>query len=520
VNTLLAGWLRRQKMGGNSLKIARVLCAVGWDGGSGGAKPPSLAWPGRLAVGGAACAVCLAATLQARPRYGGTLRIETQTVVQSLDPMAAGAAAGDQALRDRVAPLVYEPLATVDPEGGLRPVLALSWERDQRGARWIFRLRPAVRLHDGSTLDAPRVASSLAAREPAWRVGSAGDAVVIETDRPHPDLPWELADSRFAIAVRTAAGALLGSGAFRIDRVEPRRVLLRAFEDHWAGRPFVDTVQIDEGRLLADQLTSVELGHADLVAVRPTDVRRLAQRGVRTASSRPLDLFAIVFEPHRSGPVDESIRATVASSVDRTALATVLLQRQAEPAATLLPSWLSGYGPSFVGDLPAAIAPAAVAALPVERRTFVLRVDPADGLAQEIAARVSVNVRESGITMTVQVPAGLAPRPDARLIRVKLEASSPDRALAGALAGFGPRAAALADYRSIPGAGQPLESVLNTERVLVERGVIVPLVHVRELYALGERVDSWSGPVILGSGAWNLANVWVRPEPAARPVRP
>ncbi len=474
----------------------------------------------RFALAAAACALCLAATLQARPRYGGTLRIETEAVVQSLDPAAAAAAAGDEALRERVMRLVFEPLATVDPEGGLKPVLALSWERDPRGLRWAFRLRPAVRLHDGSTLDAPRVASALGAREPSWKVGPAGDAVVIETDRPHPDLPWELADSRFGIAVRTAAGTLLGSGAFRIDRMEPRQLVLRAFEDHWAGRPFVDTVQIGEGRVLADQVTSVELDHADLVAVRPTDVRRLAQRGVRTASSRPLDLFAIVFEPHRSGPVDESIRATIAASVDRTALATVLLQRQAEPATTLLPSWLSGYVSSLVGDAPAALLRAAVAALPVERRTLVLRVDPADSLAQEIAARVSVNVREAGITMTVQAPAGLAPRPDARLVRVKLEASTPDRVLAGALAGFGPRAAALADYRSIPGAVQPLDSVLSTERVLVERSVIVPLVHVRELYALGGRVDSWNGPVILGSGEWNLANVWLRPEPPARLIRP
>jgi hypothetical protein len=173
----------------------------------------------------------------------------------------------------------------------------------------------------------------------------------------------------------------------------------------------------------------------------------------------------------------------------------------------------------FVGDPPAALPRAAVAALPVERRTFVLRVDAGDGLAQEIAARVSVNAREAGITMTVQMPAGLAPRPDARLVRVRLEASTADRVLAAALAAFGPRATVLADVRSSPGPGTPLASVLDAERVLAERGVIVPLVHMRELYAVGERVDSWNGPVVLASGVWNLANVWLRPEPAAKPVR-
>jgi peptide/nickel transport system substrate-binding protein len=409
-----------------------------------------------------------------------------------------------------VTPLVFESLAAVDAEGGLRPMLAMSWEGDQRGTRWRFRLRPSVKLHDGSTLEAPQVAAALGAQERAWRVGANGDAIVIETDRPHPDLPWELADSRFAIAVRTAAGGHLGTGAFRLDRLEPRRLVLRAFEDHWAGRPFVDTVQIDEGRSFTDQLSSVELGRADFVAVRPTDLRRLTQRGLRSAASRPIEVLAIVFEPHRSGPLDEPVRLTIAASIDRGALAMVLLQRQGEPAAALLPSWLSGYGPAFVADSRAALSRAAITLLPLERRTFILRVAASDAVAQEIAARVSVNVREAGVTMTVQAPAGLAPRADARLVRVRLDATTPDRALAAVLTGFGPRVAALVGS-SMPAPGAPLDGVLGTERALLERAVLVPLVHVRDVYGLGERLESWNGPVVLGSGAWNLSNVWIRP---------
>jgi hypothetical protein len=473
------------------------------------------------AVAGIVAAMCLLVTAHAaRPRYGGMLTIETQATIQSLDPVSVAADATDRALRARVTPLTFESLVAVDVDGGLRPMLALSWERDSRAVRWRFRLRPSVKLHDGSMLSASAVAAAVAAQERAWRVGSTSDAVVIETDRPHPDLPWELADTRFAIAVRTATGALQGSGGFRVDKIEPRRLVLRAFDDHWAGRPFVDSVQIEEDRSLTDQLTSVELGRADLVAVRPTDVRRVAQRGLRTAASRPLDVFAIVFEPHRSGPIDEPVRRTIASSIDRAALASVLLQRQAEPALAVLPAWLSGYGAAFATYSPAPLAPAAIAALPIERRSFILRVEAADAVAHEIGARVAVNAREAGVTITVQAPAGLAPRPDARLVRVKLEATTPDRALARALTGFGPRVIALAGGLPTPGAGVPLDSVLGTELALLERQVIIPLVHVREVYALGERVESWNGPVVLGSGAWNLSNVWIRNEPAMKTARP
>ena len=39
--------------------------------------------------------------------------------------------------------------------------------------------------------------------------------------------------------------------------------------------------------------------------------------------------------------------------------------------------------------------------------------------------------------------------------------------------------------------------------------VIVPVVHVPELYAVGSRVQSWNRPAVLPSGAWNFADVWL-----------
>jgi hypothetical protein len=229
--------------------------------------------------------------------------------------------------------------------------------------------------------------------------------------------------------------------------------------------------------------------------------------------SQPIELLAIVFEPHRSGPIDEPVRSVIAASVDKSALATILLQRQGEPAVGLLPSWLSGYAPVFVADSLPAVSRPARTTVPLERRTFVLRVDASDAVAQEIAARVSVDAREAGVTLIVQAPSGLAPRPDARLVRIKLDATTPDRALSAALTRFGPRVEALAGIGPMP-ADTSVGAVLNAERALIEHAVIVPLVHIRELYAVGERVESWSGPVVLGSGAWDLSNVWIRPEPA------
>jgi peptide/nickel transport system substrate-binding protein len=387
--------------------------------------------------------------------------------------------------------------------------LATSWEHDASSQRWRFRLRDGVTLHDGSRMQAARVAAALRTRGRAWKVGTDGDTLVIDLERPQVDLPWDLVDTRYGIAIRTTAGDLVGSGPFRLEPTEPRRISLRAHEDYWGGRPFVDAVTIAEGRAFGDAVTSLELGQADFVAVRPTDLRRLVQRGLRSVGSRPLETFVLVFEPHRLTAADDRIRRAVASSIDRAALSTVLLQRQAEPAGALLPSWLSGYAPML--QEPTARVPAPP--LSLEQRQLTLRIDTGDPLAQAVAERIAVDAREAGVTIKVQAPAGLAPRPDARLVRVAFEVTTPDRALAGAMAALGSRTTVLATAEVPPAAGAPIDAVYRIERALLDRDVIVPIVHLPVVYGLGERVESWNGPAVSPAGAWNLANIWLRSDP-------
>ena len=60
--------------------------------------------------------------------------------------------------------------------------------------------------------------------------------------------------------------------------------------------------------------------------------------------------------------------------------------------------------------------------------------------------------------------------------------------------------------------GAPIDAVYRLERALLERCVIVPVVHVPDMYAITDRVASSDGDPVLSNGAWNIANVWLRPE--------
>jgi hypothetical protein len=107
------------------------------------------------------------------------------------------------------------------------------------------------------------------------------------------------------------------------------------------------------------------------------------------------------------------------------------------------------------------------------------------------------------------------PRPgaDFRLARVRVEATSPDRALARLVADLGLEAAAVADPPFLSVApGLPLEAVAAAEKILVEQGAVVPLIHLPVSYAVTARLDAWLGPVVSALGHLNLGAAWLRPE--------
>ena len=457
-----------------------------------------------------------AAASGARPRYGGVLRVETQATLRSVDPSIDVADAGDAWLRDIILPQVFETLVTVGPDG-VQPALARSWARDPDGTAWRFQLRPAVRLHDGTLLDATQLASSLARSIPGVAVTSDAGVVTIEAHGDRADLLWELADTRHAIVVRGADGELLGTGPFRVSRLERNRLALAAHDGYWSGRPFLDGIRVEFGRALQTQLTNLETGRADLVSVQPVDVRRLAQRGLPISQSRPIELAALVFEPHRAARLDLPLRRTLAAAIDRDVMVRVLLQGRAAAATALLPAWLSGYPPSVVAGAATPVARTAIARLPADRRTMVLRVNAGDAVARAIADRIAVDARDAGFLMTVQAPTGLAPRADVRLVRIRLAATTPERALAALTGTLGARTLLTLSREPPPAPGAPVDAVARFERALLEPLVVVPIVHLPMLVAGGSHLQVFEGSLVRPTGGWNLADVWLAADEGSQP---
>jgi len=440
-----------------------------------------------------------------RPHYGGNLRVEMRESVASLDPREMPSDVSGAA--ERLSSLAFERLLRLDEDGRPQPWLAIAWQHDAQFKRWQFRLRPDVKFHDGSLLTPAAVSA-------AWqelfggarRVRVAGEWLEIESDAPMPDLLEELARGRHFVFCIAADGSLAGTGAFRISAWQPgARLVVAANEDHWAGRPFLDSVEIEMGRARREQLVDLELGKADLVELSPEQVRRAVQSGARSSASAPVELLALAFDRDRPAAQDARLREALALAVDRASIANVLLHRQGEVAGGLLPQWLSGYAFLFATSPNLERARALRAELSAAS-PLGLVYDAGDAEARAVAERVAVNARAVGIALQVSAQgASTAGTHDIRLARVRLVASNPRAALASLAAALG-----LPDGERLEASGP--EQLHAAERAILDSYRVIPLAHLPETYGLGARVRNWTA---LRWGGWRLDDVWLDVSPPA-----
>ena len=279
-------------------------------------------------------------------------------------------------------------------------------------------------------------------------------------------------------------------GAFSITRWEAgRRASYAADDGAPGGRPFLDAVEVQMGRPLRDQSIDLEVGKADVIELAPGDSRR-GTAGRRMWVSAPVRIVALVFGPRVE---DARIREGLALAVDRTAILNVLLQKQGEISAALLPQWISGYAFLFQSSADLAKARTMIAAAPTAARNLSIGVE--DASLRAMADRVALNARDAGLAVTAAAPASAA---DVRLVEVQVVSSEPARALAGIAAALG---------LAVPPRMDSVEALYNAEQAMLDGFRVVPLFHLPAVYGAAPRVRGATG--ISPLGQWKFENVWL-----------
>ena len=398
-----------------------------------------------------------------RPQYGGTVRIMTRIAPKSLDPIDP--TQPDSTARRNLTNLLFDTLVVMDDFGLIKPALALSWEAEPGNQRWRFWLRPSINFDDGTPLTSALVAASLRSANATWSVSALDNSVSIALPAPDPLLPAQLTLARNALAKRTPAG-LSGTGPFHVSDWQPGKSLtLKANEDYWAGRPFLDSVQIEFNSTYHDQLVALELNKADVVEIAPEQSKRVAIGGRRVMSSEPFELMAILFARDRQSPQDGKLRRALTLSIDRVSIKNVLLQGAGEASGAILPNWMTGYAFMFPAEgniQQAREQRIEVAQAPV----WTIGYDAADSLGRLVAERVALNARDAGIP----IQTSSASNADLSVVRVQPTSFDPQTALSGICSALGLPAPALT-------AGSA-DAWYHSENTVLQTQRIIPLFHL------------------------------------------
>lgn len=470
----------------------------------------------KLGVLSSATAACLLAGsmfapahASERPRYGGVLRVEMRERINSMDPRGLNVDAPDGPAAARLLGLVYDRLVRLDDASQPQAALAVSWQHNANFTHWEFQIRAGVKFHDGTLLSPAEIVAALQAEDAErWSASISGGAVAFDFKTPRPNLLPELSEGRSFI-FHAAQDTVFGTGPFRIAEWQPqKRLALVANEDDWAGRPFVDRIEIALGITLRQQVVDLELGKANVIELPPNLTQRAAQTSsTRVWGSSPVELFALVVTGKKPTFQDPRLSKALSLAIDRAAIINFLLQRQGEPAGSLLPEWISGYAFLF------STAPNIEQAKEIRAQLstvppITLVYDGADPVAETVAARVEVNARDAGIALTIVADSNsaAAANADLRLVRWRLAAPIAEQALgallniAGKMEGAQPSASDAAVQLSEP------QQRYAAERSALDEGNIIPLVFLPELYAIGPSVRDWMPP---RWGGWRLEDVWL-----------
>ncbi len=309
--------------------------------------------------------------------------------VNSMDPRDWYSGTPDSASTERLLELVFDRLVKLDESGRVQPALALAWQHDANFTHWQFLMREGVKFHDGTPLNAAAAATALQIEAAdLWQAKSSDNFVICSFAVPRPELLSELTHGRSFI-FHVAPETVVGSGAFRIADWQPQKTLaLVANEDSWSGRPFVDRAEFQFGIQPQQQSTDLEVGKTDIAELLPAFARTTSRGGAHVSASSPVELLALTPVPHSAAAADPNLRRAVSLAVDRASIVNVLLQRQGDPAGSLLPQWLSGY--AFTFSIAAHVEQARQLRAQLSASpTLTLVYDGADSVAAQIAERIA-----------------------------------------------------------------------------------------------------------------------------------
>jgi peptide/nickel transport system substrate-binding protein len=307
---------------------------------------------------------------------GGRLIFAAETIGDSLEP-GVWTGFGTINIVDNLAGYLTRPNSENKFVGAAEPFVAESWTISDDGKTYTFKIRPGIKFHDGTDLDAAAVVRSLTRQvnpeDPSYVEGlymhsaytknrksiEAPDAETVVIELTDPDVTY-LYRLYHPSAVLLSPKSLdeLGSkintnlvscGPFKLDRFTPgAEARLIANEAFFEGRPPLDEIVLrgypDEGAMLA----AIESGEVNFAPYPPSSaIPRLSEtEGVTVLPGEPV-ISLFLSNCMLNAPTDNhDVRMAINYAVSRDNLIEAVLYGLGQQPATLISPVELGYNPA------------------------------------------------------------------------------------------------------------------------------------------------------------------------------
>ncbi len=312
---------------------------------------------------------------------------------------------------------MYEPLVRVNANLQIEPALAVSYG-SLDDFTWEFRLRPAVRFHDGTTLAVDDVLSSLqqAKENPASSVKDLVQNIEgvqkideqifhVITSAPDPLLLQKLSSilvfkSRPSLSEDKQSNEPLGTGPYIKQNEDKNFLSLKRFEGYWGSAPAFQNVTIQTFRSKEEKIAALQNKSVDILVNVPPDTAKnfhFADFDLKALPSLEVNFLMFHFDKTFKS---KSLRRAVALALNAAELSK-LTQGFAVPVNQFVGSGIFGFDPSI-----STISPDIVAAQTLVKEVenfsrISTTLDLPKGL-EVFGASVKNQLQKVGIDVTLQ----------------------------------------------------------------------------------------------------------------------
>ena len=239
-------------------------------------------------------------------------------------------------------------LVEIDAAGEPSPELAESWEVSSDARTWRFRLRKGVEFHNGKTLEAADVISSLNHHRGPRSISPAKsllgnltdiradgkNTVVFDLQNGQADFPFLLADVHLTIQPTGPAEiditAGVGTGGYQLVEFEPGvRSLTTRNPNYWkAGRAHFDTVEMLAIADVNARTTALQTGEIDVINRCELKTLHLLQRlpGIQVLHTIGTKHYSLPMHMDVAPFDNNDVRLALKYAIDREALLQTILR--------------------------------------------------------------------------------------------------------------------------------------------------------------------------------------------------